>query len=42
MQRARVYTAWEPPRGNEPREGKKIIDPNRIKNEGKLDAVELD
>ena len=25
QQRARVYTAWEPPRGAEPREGKKIL-----------------
>ena len=25
QQRARVYTAWEPPRGDEPRQGKKIL-----------------
>jgi hypothetical protein len=37
-QRARVYTAWEPPLANEPRLGKKIIDTNRPKNEGRVDA----
>ena len=36
-----MYTAWEPPQADQPREGKKIIDTNRPKNEGKVDA-ELD
>ena len=42
QQRARVYTAWEPPQSNAPREGKKIVDPNRPKNEGKLDSLDFD
>ena len=41
-QRARVYTAWEPPQSDLPREGKKIIDHNRPKNEGKLESSEQD
>jgi len=31
-QRARVYTAWEPPTADQPRDGKKIIDKNRPAN----------
>ena len=27
MAKARKYTAWEPPTGNEPKDGKKIIVP---------------
>ena len=31
---ARMYQSWKPPSGGERREGKKIIDENRPKNEG--------
>lgn len=40
-QRARVYTQWEPPSAGAPREGKKIVDLNRPKNDGRVEA-ELD
>ena len=32
--KARMYTSWEPPAAGERREGKKIIDSNRPKNDG--------
>ena len=39
-QKARVYTAWEPPVSDAPRDGKKIIDQNRPKNDGKIENLE--
>ena len=35
-QRTRSYTAWEPPKGNETRRGKKILG-ERPKNDGVVD-----
>ena len=41
-QRARVYTAWEPPAKDAPRDGKKIIDLNKPVNDGKIHNLEQD
>ena len=33
---ARMYTTWQPPKGGEERDGKKIIDHSRPVNDGKV------